>query len=159
MRALLLTLLLATAVAAADAGPYSQGRIRPSLGGGYDGRTGQVVVGGGLGYFVLDGLMAELHAAYSFNHDTLPNYWDVSPGARYVLWFVPVVQPYAGVFYRHIFIDAPYDDQDAVGARGGVFIRAGRHVFINGGLVYEQTLDCEGECTDVYPELGFGIAF
>ncbi len=151
-------LLAASPTSAAD-GPFSSGKLRGSVGGGYNGATQRITVGGGLGYFLYDGLLAELDGAYSFNAD--PSYWMLSPGVRYVAYFVPVVHPYVGVFYRRLFFEE--DGQDSVGARGGAFLRAGRHVFVGAGVLYEKILDCpfddDDECSLVWPEISFGISF
>jgi hypothetical protein len=50
-----------------------------------------------------------------------------------------------------------------VGARAGVYLKAGRNAYIGIGAVYESYIDCNSSvyrsCNDTYPELSFTIAF
>lgn len=153
---LAVALLAATATPAfaLDAGPYAKGSTRLSLGLGSN-SDGDIAAGAGVGYFVYDGLMAELDASYWFGSD--PTQWSISPGARYVVWFLPVVKPYAGVHYRRIFIGDT--NVDIVGARGGIFTRLGSAV-LGVGLRYDKLLDCDGDsCADWFPEISVGLVF
>src|SRR5262249_18005433 len=105
---------------AAEGGPFMQGRMRVSVvlgagSGGFD--SSYLILGGGFGYFVLDGLALEADAqAWLFGD---PFTATVTPGVRYVFYQVPKVHPYVGAFYRHYFVDK-LDDFDTYGARAGL---------------------------------------
>ncbi len=147
-------LLAASPALALNPGPYAKGKTRLSLGLGSN-SDGDIAAGAGFGYFIYDGLMAELDANYWFGSD--PTQWSISPGARYVAWFIPVVKPYAGVHYRRIFVGD--DNVDIVGGRLGAYTVLGNAV-IGGGVRYDKVLDCEGDsCADWFPELSIGIVF
>ena len=154
MKTTLALLLLAAPAAAADAGPYAAGTLTGTISAG-NSEAGHWIVGAGAGYYVYDGLQAELDLSYWFAEE--PNAWGVSPGARFVLWFIPVVHPYAGLFYRRLFVEDS-DAIDSAGWRGGVSILSGRTI-IDAGLRYERVLDCEGDCEAYSPEIGFGVTF
>lgn len=145
-------------------GPFAQGRIRLSiaLGGGTNFRDDYLVVGAGLGYFLLDGLEASVTGMAWFLGD--PFIGTVTPGLTYVFYQVPTVHPYLGGFYRHYFIGSGFEDLDSYGGRAGVYLMLGQSGFIGGGAVYERLFGCqEGEvwedCDQWYPELTFAIVF
>ena len=157
----LLGALSGVAGAEEEPGPFAAGRLRVGLGGGTTGTFGKQywVIGGGAGYYVADGVELGLDLQYLFNSD--PNVLEVAPGVRYVAWFVPVLKPYVGAFYRHWFVSGDdFDDADSVGARGGVFyVSPGGRAAIGVGVVYEALLDCSGDaCTDIYPELALSFS-
>ncbi len=154
-RILLLAALLSAPAIASDAGPFSQGRMALGLGLGSS-SAGHFIIGGGLGYYVYDGLRADLDLAYWFGEE--PTVWEVSPGARYTMWFIPVVHPYGGVFYRRLFVDS-FDDIDSVGWRAGITIRR-TGLLVSAGIRYDTIIsDCSGECDTYNPELAIGITF
>lgn len=152
VRTLLLAALLSTPALALDAGPFAQGNM--SLGLGLGATSNQdFIVGGGVGYYVYDGLKGELDVAYWFTDDGV---WDVSPGVRYTAWFVPLIKPYAGVFYRHLFAT---DDVDLVGWRLGASLLNGGTI-ISGGVRYDKVVsDCPESCDAYNYEIGVGITF
>lgn len=146
---------------AADPGPFAEGSLRLSIIAGAGGGFGNdyLVLGAGLGSYVLDGL--EVGAEYEQWFLADPMIGKLSPQARYVLWFVPVLKPYVGTFYRHWFISDGFDDVDTVGARAGAFYVSGGGSYFGLGVVYEKILDCQGsgdDCSDVYPELVLAIS-
>lgn len=151
---------LTAPAAAADAGPFSQGRMRVSVIGGTSGSFGEryFVFGAGFAYYVLDGLEMGLEAEHWFGGD--PSISKVSPNTRYVLHFVPVLKPYAGAFYRHWFIGDGLPDVDTVGGRAGAFwVSGGGRAFFGLGVVHEIVVsDCTDECSDTYPEIAFSLA-
>lgn len=148
-------------------GPFAQGRSRFSLSGGTVGQFGNsyIVIGGGYGYFVANGLELGLDASFYFGDD--PSITTVSPNVRYVIWQLGSVKPYLGAFairqFMGEFQGRDLDDIDSVGARGGIVYGSGR-TFLTLGVAYAKVLDCEGndqialDCERVYPEFGFGIS-
>jgi hypothetical protein len=72
------------------------------------------------------------------------------------------LNPYVGGFYRRTYIDG-LPDINSVGARAGVYLKAGRNAYIGIGAVYESYIDCNTNtyrsCSDTYPEVSFTIAF
>lgn len=146
--------------------PFDAGRTRVSIGGGSAGGFGNryVVIGAGVGYYVVRGLELGLDTALWLGGD--PFIADVSPQARYVLHMVPTIKPYVGGFYRHRFVGDGLDDLDSAGGRAGAFYVTGGGSFIGGGVVYEQILSCDAAtearyetCSDVYPELVLSLSF
>jgi len=144
-------------------GPFRQGAIRISLlvGSGESSTDTYFILGGGAGYYVLNGL--ELGADYEAWLGGTPTLQRVSPEARYVLWFVPVVKPYVGFFYRHTFVSG-YDGLNSLGGRLGLYYAPDRsRMYLGGGAVYERYLGCSdsvlGGCDEIYPEFAIGASF
>jgi hypothetical protein len=157
------------AAAEMDAGPFAEGSIRISAkvgvaqqtvakGEKYEDNTA-FILGAGAGYYIVDGLELGLEGEYWINSE--PSISIFSPGARYVLWFVPVLKPYAGAFYRHAFVGSPYDDIDSLGARFGAFWVSGGGSYFGGGAVYEYDVKgCRNdECGHWYPEIVLSFSF
>ena len=143
-------------------GPFSQGSVRLTLilGTGSTRTDNYFIIGGGLGYFLLDGLAVGLdYEAWLFAEPVLQR---LSPEARYVFHMVPVIKPYVGTFYRRTFV-TDQDDYNQVGGRVGAYYlpKAGR-MFVGGGAVYERTLDCTSstyvDCDSWYPEISIGVS-
>ncbi len=162
--ALLISLSPATASAQAyGASAFDQGSISASLGLGYSSyATGgsYFIFGGGLGYFVLDGVEVSIDVEHWFGSDILVDITKVSPGVRYIVYQIPTFHPYAGVFYRHWFVHSDLlDDSDTLGARVGVIYAPGR-LYVGIGGMYEYVLDdCEVECGAWSPEISVGVVF
>jgi hypothetical protein len=141
--------------------PWDRGRIALSLSIGSEEAFADdyLLVGAGVGYFVLDGLEIGLDGVRWFGGD--PGISVVSPGLRYVA--VPLgwpVLPYAGGFYTHYFIGAPFEDFDTVGARVGLVLHRGGGLVLGVGGVAERIVsDCDEGCTSLYPELSIGFTF
>lgn len=134
-------------------------RLTVLVGTGSTGTDQYMILGAGVGRYLMDGLELGVdYEAWLFGEPTLHR---LSPELRYVLHFVPKLQPYVGVFYRHTFV-SDYDDLDSVGARAGVIFAPGRLV-LGAGAVYERQLSCEDgqvlDCDDVYPEVTIGVVF
>jgi hypothetical protein len=146
-----------------SAGPFAKGSIRLTLlaGWGSTATSDYLILGGGLGYFLVNGLEVGVdYEAWIFDQPVMHR---VSPETKYVFHMVPVIKPYVGVFYRHTFVTQGYDDFDQVGARGGIFfVPRGGRMFVGGGAIYERLLDCEEtailDCDEVYPEIFFGVS-
>jgi hypothetical protein len=146
-------------------GPFAQGRTRISvvLGsatGGFD--STYLILGAGVGFFVLDGFAVEVDAqAWLFGD---PFTATVTPGLRYIFWMVPKVNPYIGAFYRHYFIENPFDDFDTYGARAGLLLQIGDNGYLGAGAVYERRFSCDNDefrsdCDQWYPEITFSLSF
>ena len=147
----------------APRGPFSQGSVRLTLllGTGYSRDDTYFIIGGGLGYYLVNGLEVGLdYEAWLFASPVMHR---LSPEARYVFHMVPLIKPYAGVFYRRTFVMEDNPDYNQVGARLGAYYvpRSGR-MYIGGGAVYEKTLDCTDskylDCDSWYPEISVGIS-
>lgn len=155
-------LLPAVARAEMDPGPFAEGSIRISaiLGVAQQEDATAFILGAGVGYYIVDGLELGLEGEHWFGSD--PSISKVSPGARYVLWFVPVLKPYVGTFYRHVFVGSPYDDLDSLGGRVGAFWVSGGGSYFGGGAVYEKAVKGCGkgvDCDEWYPEIMLSFSF
>jgi hypothetical protein len=153
--------LPATAAAEMDAGPFAEGSIRISAIFGVANQIDNTafILGAGAGYYIVDGLELGLEGEYWINSE--PSVSKVSPNARYVLWFVPVLKPYVGTFYRHLFVGAPKDDMDSLGGRAGAFWVSGGGSYFGGGVVHEiYVKGCEvSDCSETYPEIMLSFSF
>lgn len=144
-------------------GPFDQGSTRVSivLGGGESFNSSYLILGGGVGYFLFDGLELEVDAqAWLFGD---PFVATVTPGVRYVFHMVPKVNPYVGAFYRHYFVES-LNDFDTYGARAGLLLRVGQNGYLGGGAMYERRFDCDEQefresCDQWYPEITFSLSF
>jgi len=145
------------------AGPFAKGSIRLTLliGTASTVDDNYLILGGGLGYFLINGLEVGLdYEAWLFAEPVMHR---LSPETKYIFHMVPVIKPYVGVFYRRTFITQGFEDVNHVGARGGIlFFPKGGRMFVGGGAVYERLLDCEDneflDCDEVYPEIVFGVS-
>lgn len=128
------------------------------LGSGSFGREDYIILGVGVGYYVLPGLELGIDVQHWFSGD--PAITKVSPQIRYVFTQPKVIKPYVGAFYRRTFIE-DRDDADSFGYRAGAYFSAKSGVYIGGGVVYEQYKDCNRfvDCSDTYPELLFMVSF
>ncbi len=132
-------------------------RIGLNVGAAYAYGQRYVTIGGGVGYFVVDGLELGLDGETWVGGD--PRISAITPQARYVLHFIDPVKPYVGVFFRHWFIEKSLPDQNSIGARVGALVAIGTRAFAGGGVVFERYLDCGAECTDIYPEIVVSVMF
>lgn len=117
-----------------------------------------IYVGGGFGYYVLPGLEAGLSGIVLFGAD--PGVAMLSPSVRMVFYQVPgSIKPYLGGFHTHWLIGGGISDVDTVGGRVGLVTTSGSLV-IGLGAAYEVVVsECDGDCSAVYPELTFSVAF
>jgi len=140
-------------------GPFAQGKIRLGIGGGLLSSRDAVDFGleVGFGYFILDNIELGIDGAFQFGDSPFAAY--LGPTARILFPINEVVAPYVGGFYRHWFLTDGLLDFDTLGARAGLSIRTGG-AFFTIGLVYEAIVSaCDGECADLYPELGVSVLF
>jgi hypothetical protein len=128
------------------------------LGSGTAFNDNYIILGVGVGYYVLPGLELGLDVQHWFSGD--PAITKVSPQIRYVFTQPEVIKPYVGAFYRRTFI-SNLDDADSYGYRAGAYFSAKSGVYIGGGIVYEQYTDCNrfADCSSTYPELLFTVSF
>jgi hypothetical protein len=143
-------------------GPFSKGSVRLTLVLGTASTTNDnyFIIGGGVGYYIVNGLEVGLdYEAWLFAKPVMQR---LSPEARYVFHMVPVVKPFAGVFYRRNFV-TDYDDYNQIGTRlGAYFIPKSNRMFVGAAAVYEKTLDCTSngfiDCDEWYPEITVGVS-
>lgn len=173
MRTLAVAVLLAGGVAYADEElvepeppppptPFDQGKMNVAIFGGstsnFDKRY--FAIGGGFGYFVLDGLELGIAAVHQFGDG--PSISQVQPRVRYVAQPLvgrsPVI-PYVGAFYNRWFIGDSIPDINAVGGRAGLIYLSGR-VLLGFGVAVERIVgsECGDECWDVYPDFSISIS-
>jgi hypothetical protein len=144
------------------AGAFGKGRTHfvATAGTGYAFDESYLVLGIGASYYLIDGLNAGLALEYWSGSD--PTLTKITPSVQYVFYQVQTVKPYVGAFFRRTKIDG-LDDLDSAGARAGVYIQAGRNVYIGVGGVYESYLDCNEttyrQCDSTYGELSVTFAF
>ena len=117
-----------------------------------------IILGVGVGYYVLQGLEIGIDLQHWFAGD--PSITKVSPQVRYVFTQPKVIKPYVGAFYRRTFIEN-LEDADSFGYRAGAFFSANSGVYIGGGIVYEEYTDCGrfSDCSNTYPEIIFMVSF
>lgn len=140
-------------------GPFEQGKVRVGFYGGAGSNYGQtyLILGGGGGYFLMDGL--EIGADFEGWLLEDPTIWKLTPQIRYVLWQLEPVRPYLGAFWRQTYIGDPYEDFSSYGGRVGVAYKSGRN-YLAVGVVYEKYNDCvSGDCDSTYPEFAFWLSF
>lgn len=153
---------LAESFAADAAGAFTRGHSRLSVTGGSGSAFNDTyfILGAGASYFVSNGLNVGLDVEWWTGGD--PGIVKVSPSLQYVVYQVPTVHPYLGVFYRRTYIEN-LDDLGSVGGRAGVYVSGGRNVYFGAGVVYESYLDCDEStfvsCSDTYPEVSVTVAF
>lgn len=143
---------------AGRAGPFAKGRVSLSLilGSSFIGDSTYLILGAGIGYFLVDGLEASLGGSIWLFDEPLAG--TISPALKYVLHMVPTLKPYVGVFYRHYMVGDDIDDFGSFGTRFGGYIVPNPRLYFGIGAVYEHLLDCENyyySCDDFYPELSF----
>jgi len=155
--------LLLFSTTAAWAGPFERNRGRLSLHAGTASAFDEnyVVVGGGGGYFPLDGLELGVDGeAWLGGH---PKIYKLSPQVRYVLTNgASAIHPYVGAFYRRSWFEN-LDDLNSVGGRVGFHSALGSNVYTGAGVVYESYLDCDEkvyeDCSFWAPEITVSLGF
>ena len=148
--------------AAGDAGPFRQGSLRMSLvvGSGTAFERNYTVLGLGAGYYAADGL--ELGLDFEEWTGNTPRIYRYSPSLLYVVPTGTAIKPYAGAFYRRTIVEG-FRDNDAVGARLGLYFLSGRSAYFGAGIAGNLYLNCDrtvySSCTEAYPELMFAVTF
>ena len=143
-----------------DPGPFKKGKVRVGFFGGAGSTLSQTyfIIGGGVGYYLLNGLEAGVDVEGWILQS--PTFWKVTPQIRYVLWQMNPIRPYAGVFWRQTYVSDDYADYSSWGGRAGIAYRNGGN-YLALGVVYEKFNDYTGIGKDynVYPEIGFWLSF
>ncbi len=143
-----------------DPGPFKKGKVRVGFYGGAGSTWGQtyLIIGGGVGYYLLNGLEAGVDLEGWILES--PTFWKVTPQIRYVLWQMNPIRPYVGAFWRNTFVSGDLGDYTSWGGRAGVAYRQGGN-YLALGVVYEKFNDFTGTGDDyvVYPEVAFWISF
>jgi hypothetical protein len=141
---------------------YSQGKSRLSLTAGYgswDDRD-YAVIGAGAGYYLLDGL--EVGVDGDAWVGSKPQFYSVSPEARYILNYSESFKPYIGGFYKRTFYSS-LEDLNSAGGRAGLVSPIGEHTHLSAGVVFEKFFECDEDiydsCTRVYPELSISFSY
>ena len=122
-----------------------------------------LILGVGVGYYLVDGLELGIDLQHWFSGD--PSITKVSPQIRYVFTQPKVVKPYLGAFWRRTFYGdfngIDLDDQDSFGYRAGAYFSSDNRVYIGGGIVYEEYTNCSSstDCSTTYPEILFTVSF
>ena len=162
MAAIAAVALASPASASEVAGVFSKGRTNLVItaGSGYAFNETYLVLGLGVGYYLIDGLSVGL-SVESWSGSN-PSLYKVTPSVQYVFYQIPKVSPYIGAFYRRTYIDGR-PDINSMGGRAGVYLAAGRNAYVGLGAVYESYIDCNktiySSCSDTYPEVSFVISF
>lgn len=160
---IVLLVLSSSPVRAAGAdGMFGQGstQISVSAGNGYAFDNSYFVLGASATRYVRDGLGIGL----SFENwaGGVPGITKYAPFAQYVFYQSPVVQPFAGGFYRHTAI-AGLPGINSIGGRAGIYIPAGSNAYVSAGLVHESYLDCQQWiyriCSETYLEFSLVFGF
>lgn len=141
---------------------FQKGRFTAPLvlGAAFAGDRDYLIAGGGLGYYVIDGLEVGLDVAFWILDS--PVMLTLTPQARYVAHFVPVVKPYAGGFLRHYIAGSNVSDFQSIGFRFGVAIPMNEDKnYLGIGALYERLFSCDkfNSCGDLYPELTYAFSF
>ena len=143
------------------AGPFARGKKRVGLYGGAGSTLGNTyfILGGGLGFYVYDGL--EVGADFEGWLFQDPTIWKLTPQVRYTLWQLRILRPYVGGFWRRTFVSDPFDDVNSWGGRAGIIYAKGRG-YAGIGMVYERFANDFGDGDDNdfwYPEISFSLYF
>jgi hypothetical protein len=158
----MLRLLVALAIGlcatlpAAASDPFERGAVQIGLFAGSGRAFGEdyLVLGGGVGYYLVDGLALGLDFEAWSGAD--PRIYKATPQLRWVLPLRSAVRPYVGGFYRWTDIDG-LESLDSAGARAGLYVGGGGNAFVGIGVAHERYVDCDEaiytRCSDTYPEL------
>ncbi len=143
-----------------DAGPFAKGKVRVGFFGGAGNTWGQtyLILGGGIGYFLMNGFEVGFDAEGWLLQS--PTFWKLTPQVRYVVWQMNPVRPYVGAFWRKTLVSSGIEDYTSWGGRAGIAYRKGGS-YLAVGAVYEKFNDYTGFGDDyvIYPEIAFWISF
>jgi len=117
-----------------------------------------IILGVGIGYYVMNGLELGIDVQHWFSGD--PSITKVSPQVKYVFTQAGDIKPYIGTFYRYTIIEN-YDNENSYGYRAGAYFSGSKGVYVGGGIVYEQYTDCAQyiDCSNTYPEVLISVNF
>lgn len=144
---------------AKDAGRFAKGRKRAGFFAGAGSNFGQtyLIVGGGLAYYVANGLEVGFDAEGWILQD--PTFWKLTPQVRYILWQSPRFKPYVGAFYRWNLVSGGYEDINSYGGRVGIAYQSGGNYLAVGAVYEKYETDWAGDSSNWYPEIAVWIAF
>ncbi len=149
------TLLNTVIVNTAQAGPFNRDSTDVSLvlGTGSAFNNNYIILGGGIGYYVRDGL--EVGVDIQRWSSASPSLIKVSTQLKYVFLSMSQLQPYLGVFFRRTFVNSSqFINQNSYGLRTGVYFPNQSGVYLGMGVAYENYQHCDaGDCSVFYPEL------
>lgn len=161
-RALSLLSLILLCAENTVAAPFDRGSQTASLmlGSGSSFRENYVIVGGGYGYYLLDGLELGIDAQAWVGGT--PKIYKLSPQVKYVFDISSEIRPYAGAFYRRTYIEGR-DDLNSSGYRAGLLFMGEKGTYFGAGYVFENYQDCSTtlfrDCSTNYPEILFSVSF
>ena len=130
--------------------------VAVSLGSGSFFNESYLILGAGVGYYLVDGLEASIDFDAWLGGE--PDIYEVTPKLTYVFDNASHVKPYVGAFYNRTFIENR-DDSNSIGYRAGFYTPAGGKAHVGIGIVYTELQDCTDtrfySCDDTYTELSF----
>ena len=139
-----------------SAGSFDEGTVTATiaLGSGQFFNEDYLIIGAGVGYFVVDGIELAIEVDAWTGGD--PSIYEITPKITYVHDNPSHVKPYIGAFFNRTFIE-DFEDSDAIGYRAGMFTPAGDNAYIGIGVVRTELQDCTetvfNNCSDTYTEL------
>lgn len=151
-----LVLLLSMPPVEVDAGPFDEGALTANIaiGSGRFFNENYLIIGGGLGYYLVDGVELGIDLNVWTGGDRSVR--EVTPKVTYVYDNPSHVKPYLGAFYNRTYIDG-FEDRNAIGYRAGMYMPQGNRLLIGVGIVYTELQDCQESvfvsCSETYTEL------
>lgn len=140
--------------------PFSKGSTNIAIvaGSGSSFNNNYIILGAGVGYYLIDGLEIGADFQYWFSGD--PSITKLSPQIKYVYTKIKTIQPYVGAFYKWTFIE-DMNNQASYGYRVGTYFSTRNKLNIGGGFVYEKYKDCARfvSCSSTYPEVLLTLSF
>lgn len=153
-----LFILLSIAIITTHANPFNKGNTTATvaLGSGSFFNEDYLIIGGGLGYFIADGLEAGLDIDIWTGGN--PSIYEVTPKLTYIHENESQIHPYIGVFYNRTFVEN-FNDSDAIGYKAGIFLPINNRLHLGIGMVRTELQDCVASifsnCSESYTELMF----
>lgn len=145
-----------------ETGVFSQGRVRMTVS-ATSARLGDrdyVVVGGGFGYFLADGLQIGVDGEGWLGNT--PSLYKVAPQVLYVFHRFSSIKPYLGAFFRRTFYE-DFPDRESFGGRAGIVSSVSGNLYTTFGIVYEEYINYDelryGRYAHWYPEFGVTVSF
>ncbi len=158
MQKVIISLLVSTTIYAGGLFSLGNKNFGFSVGSGSGYGNDYTIVGINANYFVTDGLSVGAGYTGWFGDD--PKVTEISIPITYYMQTQSLYNPYAGVIYRHTFIDKPYEDHDVYGGRVGVAMSTGGNSFMSFGWVQEYYDNGrDGSDSRGYPEINAGFTF